>query len=289
MFQYAIKCAKQYTLPTILSARREDGTTSSSIGSFIVLNKDGWILTASHIVEKLNQFKAETESHRNHASEVESIKSNHNLTNAQKKKKLRSIKKKKNLVTHFSCWWGRDEWATMEDGHGNRFFDLATARIEDFDSSLVKEYPVFKNPNNEFDVGEMLCKLGFPFYKITPEFVESSNSFVLPREALPIPIFPMEGIFTRELTFTHDDSPVPAKFVETSSPGLMGQSGGPICDTEGRVWAVQVRTDHHPLEIDPEKVRGEHEYFHTGIGTHVETIAAFLNSCDVYFEQEKDQ
>jgi hypothetical protein len=43
-----------------------------------------------------------------------------------------------------------------------------------------------------------------------------------------------------------------AKFVEMSSPGLRGQSGGPRFDVNGMVWGLQSRTQHLALGFSPQ-------------------------------------
>ena len=75
---------------------------------------------------------------------------------------------------------------------------------------------------------------------------------------------------------------IQAHLLETSSPGLRGQSGGPIFDTDGRVWALQSRTTHLPLGFSPEvEVNGkevtEHQFLNVGWGVHSETIIDFAN------------
>ena len=40
-------------------------------------------------------------------------------------------------------------------------------------------------------------------------------------------------------------------YVETSTPGLKGQSGGPIFDTNGHIYAMQVQPNHIPLGFHP--------------------------------------
>jgi hypothetical protein len=69
----------------------------------------------------------------------------------------------------------------------------------------------------------------------------------------------------------------PVSFVETSSPGLRGQSGGPTFDVEGNIWAIQSQTRHLPLGFSPEIKDGgqnhkEHQFLNVGMGTHVETL-----------------
>lgn len=109
--------------------------------------------------------------------------------------------------------------------------DLAIGRLDPFDPDSVPVFPVFKNPFS-LRPGTSLCRLGFPFHEIAATFDEARQRFALAPDALPIPRFPIEGIFTREQIGVHLNG-INVKFVETSSPGLGGQSGGPIFDVNG--------------------------------------------------------
>jgi len=51
MFQKAYSIAAEFTRPVIFSRLQFDGTCSSSLSAFVVINSDGWIVTASHIIE----------------------------------------------------------------------------------------------------------------------------------------------------------------------------------------------------------------------------------------------
>ncbi len=80
------------------------------------------------------------------------------------------------------------------------------------------------------------------------------------------------------------------KFVETSSPGLRGQSGGPIFDVNGHICALQSRTVHHQLGFSPVVKVGhrevnEHQFLNVGIGTHVEEITAFLDKHKISYNK----
>ena len=292
MFQGAIKKAKQYTLPVVVSYRRQDGTTGSLIGAFIVLNEDGWILTAAHIVSEMQRFAQELNAYNDYTAQQASLGAEGKLTRAERKKKIRSfVKPPKNSVTNFSPWWGRDGWR-VDSFQLNPLADVAIGQIIGFDKTRVKTYPVFKNPAVNFDVGENLCKLGFPFHGIKPTFVETTSRFQLPQGALPIPFFPIEGIFTRTAIIKDgNDETASAKFVETSSPGLRGQSGGPTFDAQGRVWAMQSRTVHYPLGFSPEVPNHrnrEHQFLNSGMGTHANTIISILSNFGVNFSMSKD-
>ena len=51
-------------------------------------------------------------------------------------------------------------------------------------------------PEPDYQPGRSLCRLGFPFHDIVPIFDEERNAFLLPEGALPIPFYPIEGMFT---------------------------------------------------------------------------------------------
>jgi hypothetical protein len=149
---------------------------------------------------------------------------------------------------------------------------------------------VFKNPTKNFSPGASLCKLGYPFVEFNPTYDAVQNSFAVPPEQQTIAFFPIEGIYTREINVPPPNPALgfPIRFVETSSPGLRGQSGGPIFDTDGAIWAIQAQTRHLPLGFSPEvKQAGqshkEHQFLNVGMGTHVETVIGFLNQAGIKF------
>ena len=123
--------------------------------------------------------------------------------------------------------------------------------------------------------------LGFPFYKITPQFNEKDNSFDLPKEVLSMPHFPIEGMFTRNINLSRGAG-LSAKFIETSSPGLPGQSGGPIFDSDGKIWAIQSSTTYYNFNRQDGK-RKIRATFDCGIGAHPEAIIVFMKNQEIKF------
>ena len=113
---------------------------------------------------------------------------------------------------------------------------------------MATEYPVLKLPTSGFDRGRSLCRLGFPFVEVTSTYDEANNSFAFANAQLVF--FPNEGIFTRILDAGRTpDGKHPVMFVETSSPGLRGQSGGPIFDSDvefGRFRAAPRTLPYRP-------------------------------------------
>jgi S1-C subfamily serine protease len=104
----------------------------------------------------------------------------------------------------------------------------------------------------------------------------------------PLSMFPNEGIHTRVMIAV-DQNNRQTKFLETSSAGLRGQSGGPIFDSAGRVWAIQSKTLSIPLGFAPTVKQGnkelvEHQFIHIGVGCHVDEVREFLSANKVPFD-----
>ena len=191
-------------------------------------------------------------------------------------------------ITDFSFWWGTDG-VKIDNFIGNSFFDLAVGKLYPFDSNNVKYYPIIKNPKN-LKLGTSLCKLGYPFHTIQAVFNEESSSFTLQQGSLPIPRFPIEGIYTRDCIHIDPiDINKQTKFIETSSPGLRGQSGGAIFDTEGVLWGIQSHTFNLELGFNPQikknnKIIEENQFLNVGLGVHPEVLVSFLSENKITFQ-----
>jgi hypothetical protein len=126
--------------------------------------------------------------------------------------------------------------------------------------------------------------MGFPFHKVNPAWDAPSNSFRLPPNAFPAPLFPIDGIFTRGIdvlspTPSPDPPPFPQRWIETSATGLRGQSGGPIFDAKGTIWAIQCQTHSYPLGFD----KVPNQYLNVGIGVHAETVMGMFRAMGIDF------
>jgi S1-C subfamily serine protease len=104
-------------------------------------------------------------------------------------------------------------------------------------------------------------------------------------------MFPNDGIHTRMIVFVNPDSKLQAKFIETSTPGLRGQSGGPLFDASGRIWGIQSHTDHLELGFSPKILKDkkmvevkEHQFLHVGRATHVQHVIDIFNERGVRYD-----
>lgn len=282
MFRYGYSIARQFTLPVVLSRRTVGGACSAGIGTFIVINDDGWILTAGHIVDQINRLGSEAAATEAYQEELTRLRADPALDKRERQRRIARLHHPQDQSTQtFSAWWARDG-AIVAQAAMITAVDLAVAKIENYERGSIKTYPTFKDPTKDFEPGTSLCKLGFPFHNIEPLWNSDTKAFEFPPGSLPLPLFPIEGMFTRvAMTPTPAGSP-PFSWVETSSPGLRGQSGGPTFDQQGTVWAVQVQTAHYPLGFSAAGLK-EEQYLNVGLGVSTATILPVLDSLGVKY------
>lgn len=260
MFADAIETAGGFTRPLVVSTRAADGTVQCSIGAYIMLNAEGWALTAGHMMEALR------------AMEMQAADAGRTPTSAR--------------LTNISYWWGSDGLG-MTEAHVDIDRDLALTRLTGFNPASVPSYPVFGQPASALRRGDPLCRLGYPLHQASATFDEKTGTFSLAPGVTPPPQFPVDGIYTRDAIREIPSSGRRVRFLETSSPGLRGQSGGPIFDTAARIWAIQSSTVNIPLGFSPEVTMPdgqkvvEHQFINLGLGCHADEVLAFLSSRDV--------
>lgn len=287
MFANAYKLASCFTRPVISSTRFFDKTVECGCGAFIVINDEGWIITVAHLWNSYSAFQQHGKEISDYGRQLETIQQDQKLNTKRKHKKISRLKTNSKWVTNHSFWWGGDgvqldDVKTLPEG------DLVIGRLDPFDPKTIMTYPVFKNPTN-LSIGTSLCKLGYPFHNIEATFNEADNTFDLVSGTLPLPRFPIEGIYTRNvMAGKSKDGEYDIKFLETSSPGLRGQSGGPIFDAKGTIWAVQSRTHHFPLGFSPKIEKNgqeveENQFLNVGWGVHSELIVAFFKDNGIEF------
>ncbi|MCL1811809.1 MAG: serine protease [Methanomassiliicoccaceae archaeon] len=283
MFADACEKAAKFTRPLIISTRQLDGKVLATCGAFIVINKEGWIMTAGHMFDSFVKFQGD----QNKIKEVSDLNTSRRSDPGSPSNMIREDP---TWLTNHSFWWAWDGVRLVE-AYVNRQIDICIGRLEPFDPMWIKEYPVFRDPET-LRSGTSVCRLGFPFAHVESEFDEASKAFRIKKGVLPLPLFPNDGIHTRNVAKgkskegNHD-----MLYVETSSPGLRGQSGGPIFDKEGKVYAMQVQTAHMPLGFQPTaefegKRMIENQFINVGIGVHMKTIISLLKERNIRFQQD---
>lgn len=294
MFRAALEKAGKFTLPVVMSRRTVSGHCSSSIGAAVVLNKDGWLVTAGHILRQWHTATTDVERIKKLQDQRAAVENDASLGRKEKAARLANLVIGKDETDRCSVWWGRDgvvlrdfKYIKLDLPRFGDAVDIGVGRLDPFDPKMVQgEYPVFKNPKKAFEPGASLCKLGFPLNEVTPTWNEAQQGFVLPPGTTPLPRFPIEGIFTRTAEIVIEGGPdlgFPIRYVETSSPGLRGQSGGPTVDVEGRVWAIQAKTTHQELGFS-----GQNSFLNLGLGVHPDTMFGFFDKAKVAYQVSDD-
>ena len=269
----------------IFSRLRFDGGIESGCGTFIILNREGWIVTAAHVVRDISLIQQHKIEIAQYNDRCRAIEEDQKLNPKQKRKRLGQIDRNPAWVMEQAIFWGITQCCLINVAIDEPA-DLAIGQLEPFDASWVEEYPVLKNPSEPMPTGTSLCRLGFPFHEIRASYDHSTRTFSLGEGVLPVPRFPNDGIHTRVVLVPTKDRSRTVKFIETSTPGLRGQSGGPIFDTNGHVWAIQSQTNSFQLGFTPSvKIGGkeivEHQFMHVGWGTHVEELINFLRAKNI--------
>lgn len=256
MFSTAFTIARDFTKPVVIAWVNDQGVCSSGLGTHVFVNSDGWVLTAWHIIQQLKDLEAAMVATKAYETEIDAILNNKALLPDQRRKKARQLAVPPLKVKNFAAWWGADPWK-WERAEGVLGADLALVKLKDFDSAAVPRYPTFKDPSRDLVPGTGLCRLGFPFQEVKPTYDVATGGFNL--GSVNFCFFPNEGILTRQLEVsdTPGDPNGRVAFIETSSPGLRGQSGGPIFDQQGTIWGIQSHTGHLDLGFSPPQPNGK--------------------------------
>ena len=271
MFVDAINMATAFTSPYVGLRRRANGEVFSTIGTFIVVNADGWILTSGHIVDE--------------------IQSCHGIEAGEASMETVAEEQRAGMVSEHLELWALPGFAEsglrLAEAHVNRIADIGLCRLDRFDPASVRRYPVFRDSARApVEQGMSVCRLGFPFVEMPATFDESRGEFDLSSGSFPMPRFALDGMVSRFNRHFADDAASSALFIETSTPGLRGQSGGPLLDVEGRVCGIQSHTSHLDLGFDAQyfiegEIVLERQFLNVGVATHVDEVRALLDRVGV--------
>ena len=281
MFKLGLQKALHYTTPIIICTKTVGGKCSAGFGSAIMVNTDGWFVTAKHIFDGFGELNKGVKAYNDHQEKRKEI-DGQGLNRNQKKRALRQLGKLRPTdLTNWLFMWGQTMNPQDLVYHLHPAVDLALIQVPNFPTDGI-EMPKFRT--QDLSQGEMLCRLGFPLHEVSIEWDSTDGLFKLPSNLFPVPTFANEGIVSRFATVNGN---IEHQIIETSSPGLKGQSGGPLIDSNGNICGVQSATRHYSLGFEP-KINGkaEHQFLNVGHAVHVKTVIPFMEECEVTFESE---
>ena len=286
MYKKSIKDNSKYLVPFVEGLKYYGSDEiEHGIGTMIILNEHGDVLTCKHVAERFIFNEQLSSKYRIMSQELKEAS----------KRERKQLEKEYNL---------KDDTIVLSNIHLpfdiknnfsiniilHNFLDLAVIRFEGLNIKL-DNYPVFSKELPE--QGQSVCKLGFAFpeYDIY-EYSKEKDSIVLKNDRVEhYPLFPMDGIVTR---LVMDDQKHLSMF-ETSTPGLRGQSGGPVFSPEGLIYGIQSMTSHLDLNFDVDQVvkRGYEEkritftpFINLGICVASSEIVKFLEDNHIEFKSK---
>jgi hypothetical protein len=177
--------------------------------------------------------------------------------------------------------------------HSHPTLDLAILKFNDYKTLHYHECAKFLKDTSKIKQGKFLCRLGFPFPEFNNFTFNAANDDIeWTKEGIShSPQFPIEGMVTRFLA-----EQAQLYGIELSTPGLRGQSGGPLFDEKGTVYGMQFSTKHLHLGfdlVDKEimvnngiKKISDYSFLHLGQCIHADAIKAFLKQHNVEFFEE---
>jgi hypothetical protein len=294
MFVQAINDVDKFTRPIHSIIRTYGGIIIPGSSTMFFINENGVAITCKHVLNLIIQAEQVNLNYQNFKTERDKLP-----RDGKFKSRLKGLELKYNLKSDTAIQL-KNRFMNSVNPIGNIRFhahptlDLAILIFDGFTEKNYSSHATFvKNPE-KIAQGRYLCRLGYPF----PEF----NNFQFNQELDDIdwtangnpssPKFPIDGIITR---FGAENNQIAS--IEMSTPGLKGQSGGPLFDTEGLVYGMQFMTNHlhlgfdidnKEIVIDGKKTKvSNHPFLHVGHCIHVDRIKEFLTQHSIKFYEEE--
>jgi len=293
MFQSAIENVLQFTRPLHTISRTYGGLILPGTATSFFVNDRGVAITCKHVVdlisaaEKINQAFSKFKEERDRLAKDNKYQRNlKGLELKYKYNKETVVQLKNNFLNCFD----KIEEITY---HTHPTVDLAIVEFKGFTKIFYSSHAKFIKESKRIKQGKYLCRIGFPFpefnnFKHNPatddiEWTNTGNA--------NSPAFPIDGIVTRFIGDPH----IGIIGIEMSTPGLKGQSGGPLFDVDGNVYGMQSATNHLHLGFDiknkeiidegkKDKV-SNYPFLHVGVCVHVDKIKEFLYEHKIEFSE----
>ncbi len=295
MFVDAIEKVSCFTRPVNTIMRNYGGgPVIPGSATLFFVNEEGYAVTCKHVIELLAASENINQQYRNFSQERARIPNDSKAKAAIKglelKYKYQPVSTTQLKVNFLDCV----DTMSGFTWHVHPSLDLAIIKFNGFNKLHYQNYATFMADTSKIKQGMSLCRLGFPFPEFTNyRFNQANDDIEWTAEGNNrSPRFPMDGMVTRFLA----DQQHQLYGIELSTPGLRGQSGGPLFDHRGIICGMQFSTKHLHLGFDmvdkdiivnnQHKKISDYSFLHLGQCIHADAIKAFLKQHQVKFYEE---
>ena len=295
MFVDAIEKVSAFTRP-IMFITRNYGSSAivPGLGTMFFVNGEGVAVTCKHVA---NMILAADQTNARYAGFKQQRAALNAGNSSAAQKGLRLLEKK----------YGLDAGAAANvkvkfldvpspfgrfTVHMHPAYDLAIVIFEGWEKLNYDPSNIYLlEDGGRIKQGKSLCRLGYPFPEFSNyEYNKERDDIDWTEGKMSVPRFPIDGIVTRHIA--NDKGELFG--IEMSTPGLRGQSGGPLFDREGVIYGMQFATQHLHLGFDMEnrqmKINGKEKtinnqpFLHVGQCLHIDVIKEFLDSKGIKYK-----
>jgi hypothetical protein len=294
MFIRAIEAADAFTKPIHTITRTYGGLISPGASTLFFVNEDGVAITCKHVVNLIAQSQTINDQYLKFKTERDKLHKDNKFRKYLGSLEIKYKYKKEVVIQIKNNFLNSVSPITSLTWHIHPTLDLAILIFNGFTHKHYTSHATFVKDSTKIQQGKYLCRLGYPF----PEF----NNFQFNQTNDDIewtsignaasPRFPIDGIITRHI----GDSNRNIIGIEMSTPGLRGQSGGPLFDADGLVYGMQYATNHlhlgfdlkdHEIITNGKKSKvSNYPFLHVGQCIHAQVIKDFLTLHKIKFYVE---
>lgn len=294
MFVQAIKELQKFTRP-IQTITRAYGhkEISPGLSTFFFVNENGDAITCKHVAELIIAAENLNQKFINYKSDVAKLKKDGKFKRNLKGLEIKHQYKKGTTIQIKNNFVGTIENLKNIKVHIHNKYDLAIIQFIGDGKNFYESHAKFLKDTSQIEQGKYLCRLGYPFPEYNNYKYDEGNDDIVFDNSKPanLPIFPLDGIITRNMAENGE-----LMGIEMSTPGLKGQSGGPLFDENGIIYGMQQSTKHLHLGFDIENkeilLRGttkkvnDYAFLHLGQCIRVDIIKKFLDEHKIKYYEE---
>lgn len=294
MFVNAINKVSEFTRP-IHTITRQYGSEVVIPGAatMFFVNEEGVAITCKHVATIIAQSEAVKAQYINFKNERDALPSSNKY-----KRKLKELEKKyqynkditveiKNLFVNCVDTFKGFEIIVHPT------YDVAIIKFNGYGKLSYTDYAKFLTDDNSIQQGKQLCRLGYPFPEFSNFRYDAKNDEIewTQEGQGGTPRFPIDGMITRSMQNENETFGI-----EISTPGLKGQSGGPLFDEDGKIYGMQSATHHLHLGFDIKDYEildggrkrkvSNYPFLHLGQCVHLNIIKAFLKDNGIKYYEE---